>query len=58
MTDRIGTTLDDCYLWRAVSNDVNEVLKLLLEPNKPLAAFNLGLFAREWSVFAMRTQKP
>ena len=31
MTEIIGTTIDNsCFLWRAVSKEVNEVLKVLL----------------------------
>ena len=55
MTEIIGTTIDDsCFLRRAVSKEVNEVLKvLLLEKNQKEARFNLGLFARKWPVFVL-----
>ena len=54
MTEIIGTIDDSRFLRRAVSKEVNEVLKvLLLEKNQKEARFNLGLFARKWPVFVL-----
>ncbi len=51
MTEVIGTTLqDNPYLWRAVTKDVNEVLHKVLTGSE--STFNLGLYARKWSMFA------
>ncbi len=58
----IGTTIDpndhDQYLWRANSCAVNEVLAKLLDGNNNTALpYNLGLYARKWSVFAVDTKQ-
>ena len=56
MTEVTGKTLqENPYLWRAVSKEVNEVLHKVLNGSEP--AFNLGLYARKWSVFAFNVLK-
>ncbi len=43
------------YLWRASSKAVNEVVEKILDENS--LAFNMGLYARKWSLFAVKTQR-
>jgi CRISPR type III-B/RAMP module RAMP protein Cmr6 len=53
----IGTTLEDSeFLWRATSQPVNKVLESVLAEDSK-CAFNLGLYARKWNVFATKTNK-
>ncbi len=57
MPEIIGINIESSqYLWRAVSQDINTVLKPLLEKNQKNAEFNLGLYARKWGVFALNTK--
>lgn len=56
----VGLTLEDsnAKLWRAGSLAVNGVVgKLLDEKRQSGPAFNRGLMARRWSVFAVNTRK-